>query len=719
MFYQTQTFDIHHIATNGNVEDDWKNDFQIEDGNLLKILSVDKKTAGLYECSGYRNNTDLEYHLAFIHAIDPQPSCAESAVVINPEFPSNSKIAYCYSNYTARWPPIVKTNPSIGQLFRSVAYQEGEVGRPEIEFTVGSCAIINKDASFNCSMNYGAPPSYTIISENTDTSSMQLTTQCSSSGINDDNDNAVFPSTHPLFIDSSTILNCSAISADDYSRASWTLSKSQKDENIIVAENFNIEPPVSDLYKISGFGTYNLEIVKVNEETSGVYQCYGYNSSNSFENYYKAFVSTMSKPFCLKTTHPALPTSSRMAFCHVQYASSWPPNMKVGTIDNSLNMRSYTEKNTSDYFKVGQCGILANAQSSFNCTVNFPAPPESILLDESYDNSSPDFSETCFDIEMPLSEVPKWLLDKCEDAFRLTTLPPSTVPPTTKKPRPSTGAPKNIATEPGSPAFADCTTIDETFEVRSWFFVQSQAPASFAISTNMVVVEGLRPHFEFPDQNEYKLRIKSVSEMTSGLYDCSGMKQVGGDLHFEYYTAFLNVLDEPKCSQDVHTAIVDDKKLIYCSVKYAADWIPTINVTVAGVRIPAKVWNKFAFSLAPVYSEAGSCTMIDKSANNYGCVVKFDSPPSEIIFDDYYDKDAPDMTRSCDGQSDLNTISQWLKEECLKEYGLSTLNPPTSQPTTKTTIIPSTTPSQGHATAIQLKSTIIFSILSLTYNFYI
>lgn len=55
------------------------------------------------------------------------------------------------------------------------------------------CAIIPKDAIFDCSMNYGAPPSYTIISENTNINEMTLTTRCSLNvSTTDDNGNSLF-----------------------------------------------------------------------------------------------------------------------------------------------------------------------------------------------------------------------------------------------------------------------------------------------------------------------------------------------------------------------------------------------------------------------------------------------------------------------------------------------------------------------------------------------
>lgn len=70
MFYQTQTFLINHISTNGDVDPYWNDVFEVDKNeNVLRIRTVDKRTSGLFECSAYRNRTTLEYHLSFVHAI--------------------------------------------------------------------------------------------------------------------------------------------------------------------------------------------------------------------------------------------------------------------------------------------------------------------------------------------------------------------------------------------------------------------------------------------------------------------------------------------------------------------------------------------------------------------------------------------------------------------------------------------------------------------------
>lgn len=207
-------------------------------------------------------------------------------------------------------------------------------------------------------------------------------------------------------------------------------------------------------------------------------------------------------------------------------------------------------------------------------------------------------------------------MEKCERDWRLSTIAPTTTQEPTKKPRPETGVPKNVAVEPSSSTPVECTEIDNNFPIRTWFFIQSQSPASFSISSGMSIIDGFKPFYEFSDPNVNTLNIKDVSELTSGLYDCSGAKQVGNDLSFEYYTAFVNVLDKPKCAEDYHPGLGNNKKLVYCYVKYGADWIPQVNITIGNQTINSKTWNKFDISLSPVLSEFGTCAIIDKNVNS-------------------------------------------------------------------------------------------------------
>lgn len=78
--------------------------------------------------------------------------------------------------------------------------------------------------------------------------------------------------------------------------------------------------------------------------------------------------------------------------------------MKVLSDDNSLNVRAYANPNDGKFFEIGQCGTVSNPQSKFNCTISFPPPPDSLIVDESFDRTTPDLVEICDDTDSSLSE---------------------------------------------------------------------------------------------------------------------------------------------------------------------------------------------------------------------------------------------------------------------------------------------------------------------------
>ncbi|CAD5111548.1 DgyrCDS846 [Dimorphilus gyrociliatus] len=398
----------------------------------LHVKKVDSISTGRYDCTAYDNDDEVKRYWAFLMALDEKPVCAQNET-LSSEYPAGTKIVYCYANYTGDYSPTVTIKSIKGGIRKMRQFSKHEPIGGTISM-VGGCALILQDSDYNCTVEFLSPPPSLILNSGFDQSAPGLPTICTQK-LNDDSqvpewlkgncetslvqkDYTKLPKNTAALIDETALLNCSVINSIDHSDGSWSLRQSQSDQLITLTEAFNVTDQVDEHVHFPVNNVFNIEVKATNRYTAGLFVCTGYDTAKV--DSFGAFLSVMDKPSC---SHQSLSSDKKLAYCFNQYASFWPPTVRIlknNVVIDSASFHNQKISPLAEYSQVGACALI-DKTTTFECTNIFERPPDNLLVSDSIDDTDTDLIASCSETSDPSDDrpVPDWLKEKCESYFEV------------------------------------------------------------------------------------------------------------------------------------------------------------------------------------------------------------------------------------------------------------------------------------------------------------
>ncbi|CAD5125979.1 DgyrCDS14160 [Dimorphilus gyrociliatus] len=491
-----------------------------------------------------------------------------------------------------------------------------------------------------------------------------------------------------VFKDSSALLNCSAIDAPGYYEyTNWVFKASQTSDTYIIANNYEILIHLQSRFKLPDDDTYHLLNTKVDEYTTGLYECVGFRNG-SRDTYYHAYLSAIDEtPKCAKVDVPNQDyvQNKDIAYCHTEYAGNWAPRVKIETANNLMNFAQFTSHDdnagpsNAKYSTVGACALIDKGES-FKCAFDFEAPPYDLVFDKSYHDEPPEFSgTTCENPASVDTNVPAYLKEKCLEFLKL--------------PDKNTRLTNSVARLDASTVLK-CNDINENeHDAGAYTLTQSQTGEGWILTNSFEVYDHLKSLFRFETPNVFDLTVLDTTTQLTGKYSCSGFKN--GNLT-DSYSAFVVAMAIPNCKRKTHANLGINQNLAFCFNDYSGNWAPKVNMTDKDDK--ALTFGTFdepmIGSSAPA-SRIGACAIVtDDVLDSFKCSMKFGAPPEALIKDFITDRSEPNVSpETCTSSDGLPSIPDWIMTKCEDFFNIApepTTITPTTKPTTKATTKPTT-----------------------------
>lgn len=178
---------------------------------------------------------------------------------------------------------------------------------------------------------------------------------------------------------------------------------------------------------------------------------------------------------------------------------------------------------------------MINQDDQFTCLYDFHDPPYDLITGSSFDNERPNFKEiSCDSPTSDDADVPQYLKENCLAYLKLAD----------KDFRPT-----NKFVRLGSSADIVCKDINKNNHTRGIYtLTQSQTGEPWVLTESFVVFSHLENLFQFPNENEFNLKVLQTTSFLTGKYGCSGFK---GSALTASYSAFLLALGNYQLFYDV------------------------------------------------------------------------------------------------------------------------------------------------------------------------
>ncbi|CAD5115668.1 DgyrCDS4623 [Dimorphilus gyrociliatus] len=666
IYTQSQWLITYRIALNLTINPFQSSKYEFADNSTysLNIQSVNQDTAGVYECSGSYGGNKVDNFHAFVLSMESEPSCEEQIESLPDNLPSNLKIVYCFIEYASFYPPSINITSS-GKIYNVLS--ETRVIFDGSYHTGGACALIDRSESFSCSVKFGSPPPELLLDISYDDSAPDIQASCSnSSGRNLtippwilDGCQNIYEPLKPQVINipkntavtrgSSANMTCTSRNFGSFGLVQWFYRQSESDQAVTISVNNIIYPSAQGLIEL--YDTYNLNVLSVDQVTTGLFQCTA--SDENFYAVHEAFLLEMEKSsICITKRYAELDdlvTPRKAAFCLTNYTGSYHPTASIMANGNLKETFTFEVNNT-----VGACAAILISER-INCSMKFGTPPDNLILFEITDNSAPDLVTYCDEEIVDTEEdnlFPKWLEEKCAEALF-------------PKPQELLRKPENVAVARGSTNVTmHCSTANfRNYDYNSWRFSAEPGGTQDIITGVDFVLIGFEHLYGI--EGTWDLVVKEVNDKTTGIYECEVRADAeSGNIEGNFMAFLLEMESEPLCAEDPYDGVVPDYlKVVFCLTNYTGAYAPQVSITAEnGIEISAKVLNG---------SQVGSCAVIKKE-DEYNCTVKFGTPPTDLTLFGDFDTSAPNYTTSCSSKNSINIankIPRWLEEQCINNYG--------------------------------------------------